>query len=154
MNIQIHQAETAQQVASVRILFLDYLCFIEAYLGQTLSFQGTETEFADFPHTYDALWLAEVNGKPLGAVGLKPFDNRAGELKRLWVAPEGRGHGIGEALCLTCIQGAREQGYSRLLLDTDRGLIHANSVYERLGFVDIDRYYNNPMDSRFMALSL
>jgi len=154
MSLQIRRAETTEQIACVRVLFLDYLHFIEAYLGQTLSFQGTEREFADFPQTYDALWLAEVNGDRVGAVGLKPFDDRTGELKRLWVTPEGRGHGVGQALCQACIQGARDHGYARLLLDTDRGLTHANSVYERLGFVDIDRYYDNPMDSRFMALDL
>jgi len=34
------------------------------------------------------------------------------------------------------------------------GLIHANAVYEALGFEDIEKYYDNPMDSRFMGLAL
>ncbi|MGJ8560902.1 MAG: GNAT family N-acetyltransferase [Litorimonas sp.] len=152
--MDIKRATTPDDIAHVKALFLDYLRFIETYLGQSLSFQGTETEFADFPHTYDTLWLARLNHAPAGAVGLKPFEPGTAELKRLWVSPEARGHGIGNALCVACIEGARAQGYTRLLLDTDRGLTHANGVYERLGFADIDRYYDNPMDSRFMALSL
>lgn len=154
MTLQVRLATTSTHTASVRALFLDYLRFIERYLGQTLDFQGTEREFADFPHTYDALWLAELAGEPVGAVGLKPFDTGRAELKRLWVAPAGRGRGVGEALCRACIAGARERGYQTLLLDTDRGLAHANAIYERLGFADITRYYDNPMDSRFMALEL
>ena len=150
----IHRAETPEDIAHVKALFLDYLHFIEDYLGQTLSFQGTEAEFAGFPNAYDALWLARLDGAPVGAVGLKPFGPGTAELKRLWVAPEARGHGFGEALCRACIEGARDHGYTRLLLDTDRGLTQANSVYERLGFRDIERYYDNPMDSRFMALDL
>jgi carbonic anhydrase len=150
----ILRAETPEQIAAVKALFLDYLRFIEDYLGQSLAFQGTDSEFADFPHTYDALWLANHADKPVGAVGLKPFKDKAAELKRLWVSPNARGHGLGEALCRICIEGAKAQGYTRLLLDTDRGLSHANAVYERLGFRDIDRYYDNPMDSRFMALDL
>lgn len=150
----IRSAETPADIAQVRSLFLDYLRFIEAYLGQSLTFQGTDKEFADFPQTYDALWLAELDGQPVGAVGLKPFEPGTAELKRLWVSPEGRGHNIGQALCKACIQGAKAHGYQRLLLDTDRGLDHANSIYERLGFTDIPRYYDNPMDSRFMALDL
>lgn len=150
----LRRATTPDDIASVKALFLDYLRFIEAYLGQTLSFQGTEAEFADFPQTYDALWLATLKGEPAGAVGLKPFEPGTAELKRLWVSPTARGYGIEEALCVACIEGARAQGYNRLLLDTDRGLTHANSVYERLGFRDIARYYDNPMDSRFMALTL
>lgn len=152
--MDIRRATAPDDIAHVKALFLDYLRFIETYLGQSLSFQGTAAEFADFPQTYAGLWLASLDGGPSGAVGLKPFAPNTAELKRLWVAPDARGHGIGEALCVACIKGARAQGYSRLLLDTDRGLTHANRVYERLGFRDIDRYYDNPMDSRFMALNL
>ena len=152
MNIVL--AETDAQIAAVKSLFLDYLRFIEAYLGQSLSFQGTQTEFADFPQTYDALWLAIHKDQPVGAVGLKPFKDKTAELKRLWVSPEARGLNLGETLCVTCIEGAKQHGYTRLLLDTDRGLNHANAIYERLGFTDIERYYDNPMDSRFMALDL
>lgn len=154
MSARIVKAETPENVASVRGLFLDYLRFVEDYLGQSLGFQGTDKEFADFPATYDALWLAELNGAPVGAVGLKPFEGKTCELKRLWVAPAGRGHGLGEALCRACLEGARAHGYARMLLDTDRGLLHANSIYERLGFRDVEKYYDNPMDSRFMALDL
>jgi GNAT superfamily N-acetyltransferase len=147
-------AQTPEDIARVKALFLDYLRFIEDYLGQSLSFQGTDSEFADFPHTYDALWLAMLDGEAVGAVGLKPFEKDTAELKRLWVDPKARGHGFGEALCAACIQGARDHGYKRLLLDTDRGLGQANAIYERLGFTDIDQYYDNPMESRFMALDL
>lgn len=152
--MEIIHANNDAEIASVKALFLDYLRFIEAYLGQSLSFQGTDAEFADFPHTYDALWLAQLDGENVGAVGLKPFRADTAELKRLWVAPTARGHNLGEALCRTCVEGAKAKGYQRLLLDTDYGLTHANHIYERLGFRDIERYYDNPMDSRFMALNL
>ena len=154
MSHRIIRAETPGDIAAVRALMLDYLRFIEAYLGQSLSFQGTQAEFADFPNSYDALWLAQVSGAPVGAVGLKPFDAGRAELKRLYVAPQARGLGLGEALCRACIEGARVKGYRALLLDTDHGLSQANAVYERLGFTDVPRYYDNPMDSRFMALAL
>lgn len=150
----IRLATSPAEIAAVKALFLDYLRFIENYLGQSLSFQGTDREFANFPQTYDALWLACLDGRDVGAVGLKPFKNGTAELKRLWVDPSARGHGFGDALCRACIEGARKHGYTRLLLDTDHGLTHANGVYERLGFKDVDRYYDNPMESRFMALDL
>ena len=154
MTATVRRAESPDDVAAVRGLFLDYLRFIEDYLGQSLGFQGTEREFADFPQTYHALWLGDVDGRPAGAVGLKQFDETRAELKRLYVRPEGRGAGLGEALCRACIEDATRRGYRTLLLDTDPGLVHANAIYERLGFTDIARYYDNPMDSRFMALEL
>jgi len=76
------------------------------------------------------------------------------ELKRLYCRPDGRGHGLGYKVTRAAMVFAKEFGYKEIYLDTDHGLIHANSVYERLRFKDIEKYYDNPMDSRFMARSL
>lgn len=152
--IQILQAESEDDIAAVRALFLEYLRFVEAYLGQDLSFQGTEKEFADFPHTYDALFLAKLDGAPVAASGLKPFKPGICELKRLYCKPAARGHGLGLKISQATLNKAREIGYAKIYLDTDHGLTHANAVYETLGFEDIDKYYDNPMESRFMALDL
>lgn len=141
-------------IAAVKQIFLEYLEFVEAYLGQTLTFQGTDKEFADFPQTYDTLILAKLVGQPMGACGVKPFKPGICELKRLYCRPEGRGHGLGYKLTELAINSAKAQGYEHMYLDTDHGLTHANHIYESFGFQDIDKYYDNPMDSRFMALKL
>ena len=152
--VHIIEAATADDIAAVRALFLEYLKFVESYLGQDLSFQGTEKEFADFPQTYDALFLAKLNGEPVAACGLKPFKPGICELKRLYCKPAARGHGLGLTLSQATIKKARAIGYAKIYLDTDHGLVHANAVYEALGFKDIEKYYDNPMDSRFMGLDL
>ena len=42
-----------------------------------------------------------------------------------------------------------------MLLDTNRDLVAANAIYEKLGFTDIEKYYDNPLGcSRYMALDL
>lgn len=153
-DVRLKRAETDEDVAAVRALFLEYLQFVESYLGQDLSFQGTEAEFADFPQTYDALFLAELNGVPVAACGLKPFKAEICELKRLYCRPAARGLGLGFKLCQSTLEAARALGYKHMYLDTDSGLTHANAIYEALGFQDIEKYYDNPMDSRFMSLVL
>jgi GNAT superfamily N-acetyltransferase len=154
-NITIGIAKTAEDIAAVKTIFLEYMEFIENYLGESLGFQGTEKEFADFPDIYDALFLAKIDGEPVAACGLKPFKPGICELKRLYSRPEGRGRGLGKKLTQATIIAAREGGYKQIYLDTDPGLIHANAVYEALGFKDIERYYDNPMGcSRYMALTL
>lgn len=153
-NIYISNATTDAEIAAVREIFLEYLQFVERYLGQDLSFQGTEKEFADFPQTYDALFLARRGGEPLAACGLKPFKPGICELKRLYCRPAGRGHGLGLKLSAAAIEKARSLKYRAIYLDTDHGLTHANGIYETLGFRDIEKYYDNPMDSRFMGLNL
>ncbi len=152
--VQILEATSASDIAAVRALFLEYLKFVERYLGQDLSFQGTEKEFADFPQTYDALFLAKKDGEAVAACGLKPFKLGICELKRLYCKPSARGLKLGLKLSQATINKAREIGYEKIYLDTDHGLTHANNVYETLGFEDIEKYYDNPMDSRFMGLDL
>lgn len=153
-DLSLTHATTDSEIAAVREIFLEYLQFVERYLGRDLSFQGTEKEFADFPQTYDALFLAQLDGEPLAACGLKPFKPGICELKRLYCRPAGRGHGLGLKLSAAAIETARSLNYTAIYLDTDHGLTHANSVYETLGFRDIEKYYDNPMDSRFMGLEL
>jgi GNAT superfamily N-acetyltransferase len=153
-NLNVFQAKTPKDVAAVRSLFVEYLQFVEAYLGQDLSFQGTDKEFADFPQTYDALFLARLDGAPVAACGVKPFRPAICELKRLYCRPSARGKGIGLSLSQAAISKGRELGYRHMYLDTDYGLTHANAIYEALGFQDIEKYYDNPMESRFMSLAL
>lgn len=151
----INLAKTPQDIAAVKAIFLEYMEFIEAYLGESLGFQGTEKEFAEFPDIYDALFLAKIDGEPVAACGLKPFKPGICELKRLYCRPAGRGHKLGRKLTEATITEARQRGYEQMYLDTDPGLTHANAVYETLGFTDIERYYDNPMGcSRYMALTL
>lgn len=153
-DVQISGVTTNADIAAVREIFLEYLEFVQAYLGQDLSFQGTAKEFADFPQTYDALFLARLDGAPIAACGLKPFKPGICELKRLYCRPAGRGHGVGLKLSAAAIDKARSLKYEAIYLDTDQGLSHANAIYETLGFQDIEKYYDNPMDSRFMGLKL
>ena len=53
------------------------------------------------------------------------------------------------------LQKAKSFGYKYMYLDTNPDLVHANKIYEALGFEDIDQYYENPLVcSRYMALQL
>ncbi len=148
-------AVSAEDIAAVKSIFMEYMRFIEDYLGESLNFQGTEKEFAEFPHIYDALLLAKLDDRPVAACGIKPFKPGICELKRLYCRPAGRGHKLGLKLTEASIANARARGYKQMFLDTDPGLVSANAIYEGLGFTDIERYYDNPMGcSRYMALDL
>ena len=93
-----------------------------AWLGVDLSFQGFAEEMAALPGCYappqGRLWSAELDGKPVGCVGIRPFSEGTCEMKRLYVEPDARGHGAGHALALAGIRAAKELGYKRILLDT------------------------------------
>jgi GNAT superfamily N-acetyltransferase len=55
-------------------------------------------------------------------------------LASMWVAPEARGHGVGEQLILAVMGWARAAGHSRLLLDVADQNLPAVALYERMGF--------------------
>ena len=155
MSDLIIQAIAPKDVEHVRSIFLDYIAFIEDFLGQSIGFQNTDEEFKTFPAMYRALFLATLDGTPVGACGVKAFQPNIAELKRLYVLPAGRGHSFGQRLITAAIDFSKNSGFEKMYLDTDPGLTHANSIYEALGFSDIERYYGNPMGcSRYMALDL
>lgn len=67
------------------------------------------------------------------------------ELRRLRVAPETRGQGIGARLCHKVIEWSRTQGYRTLVVNTTTPQLPALQLYRKLGFHDagisfIDRY--------------
>ena len=56
------------------------------------------------------------------------------ELRMLGVAPAARGRGIAEALVRACLEQARADGASGVVLSTQTQMAAAQRLYERLGF--------------------
>jgi GNAT superfamily N-acetyltransferase len=59
--------------------------------------------------------------------------SRIGVMNDLFVAPEGRGGGVADALIAACLEQARERGASSLGWQTARDNHRAQAVYERVG---------------------
>lgn len=148
-------ADSAAGVADARQLFRDYA----AGLGVDLCFQGFDAELATLPGKYappdGRLLIARDGDAAVGCIGLRRLDATTGEVKRLYVRPVARGHGLGEALARRVIDAAREIGYRRLVLDTLAPMTEARSLYRSLGFREIPRYYANPLSGvTYMELVL
>ena len=88
------------------------------------------------------IYLVYVDGALAGCVGMKPSDEEHAELKRLYVRPAFRGNNLGERLTRRIMDDAREAGYRWLRLDTLPGLKTALALYRRMGFREIDAYYD------------
>lgn len=142
---EIIPAVSKGDIASIRQLFEQYA----ASLGIDLSFQHFQSELASLPGDYapprGALFLARVAGLPAGCIGLRPFSDSVGELKRLYIAPAHRGHGLARSLVSTAIAAARQIGYDALVLDTLASMKPAIALYESFGFKRTTAYYPNPL---------
>lgn len=154
--MQVVQATTPQDWAEVERLIRDYL----DGLPFEVDFQDVDAELADLPGVYGqpdgaALLVRLGDGRFVGVAGVRRFDQRDAELKRMYLEPAARGRGAGRLLAEVAISVARSLGYRRLLLDTVARLGTAMAIYEALGFVEIEPYRPNPLeDARYFALDL
>ena len=104
--------------------------------------------------------VAVLNKFPVGMVSATELDEDATvDLISLWVAPSGRGFGVGDALVEAVIKWASEQNASSVSLDVTEGNQQAIKLYLRHGFVDMGKLVlHNPEEKperRFLkSLSL
>ena len=158
MTVAIRLASTARDIEGARELMRRYA----AWTGINLCFQNFDAELAELPGKYvaprGALWLAVANetDEPVGVIAVRPIDERACEMKRLWVEPAAQGAGLGRKLAQTAIEFANAAGYSEMKLDTLRTRMPAAiAMYRSLGFVDTEPYTPNPeADVLYLSLDL
>jgi GNAT superfamily N-acetyltransferase len=97
---------------------------------------------ADFVRPHGVFLVAYVAGDPVGCGGVRPLRDVAGvgEVKRVWVEPSHRGHGVSRLLLSALEERARELGYGRLWLDTGPLQREAAGLYETSGYHRIPNY--------------
>jgi len=150
------QTESPEQIAQARELFLEYA----QSLGFSLCFQNFDKELAELPGEYappaGRLLLAEFEGQLAACVALHGLDSGICEMKRLYLRPQFRGHGLGRVLAERIIAEARQIGYQRMRLDTVEPVMKdAVAMYRKLRFREIAPYCANPMAGAiYMELEL
>jgi GNAT superfamily N-acetyltransferase len=80
-------------------------------------------------------YLPEVSAsEPVGLVGGYQQDPGVTELVSMYVRPEGRGRGVGEALIAAVLDWARTRNSASVHLWVTEANKHARLLYERCGF--------------------
>ncbi len=160
MEIKIIPALDRQN--EVRMLFTEYTEMLiegDPEVKEYLGIQNYDDEIWHLEEKYGGpdgrLYLAYYGEELAGCVGLRKMDEEKCELKRLYVRPVFRGKHVGSALVDQLKSDAREIGYSRMLLDTLTFLAPAIKLYEKLGFYEIPKYNNSPLEiSVYMQMDL
>ena len=155
-------AHDPEWIPTVRALFEEY----GASLGFHLCFQSFDDELRTLPGKYappaGRIYLAlteaadaAASGVAVGCVALRPLEDGACELKRMYVRPDWRRAGVARALAERLIVDARAIGYRVMRLDTLHTMTAANRLYEALGFRDAPAYCYNPFpEARYMEFAL
>lgn len=149
-SIEFIVPNTPEELNTLRSMLREYA----QALRIDLCFQGFEAELAELPGDYaaprGALLMAAIDEEPAGCCALRPLDTvdypNACEMKRLYVRPAFRRHGVGRQLAEAILDCARVAGYACVLLDTLNDMESARALYQDLGFEEIEPYYHNPIE--------
>ena len=80
------------------------------------------------------------DGSLVGCGGFKRDTADAAYLKRMWVAPEARGLGLGKRLLEVLEERARALGYRTARLETERTLTEAQQLYRSAGYREVPAF--------------
>lgn len=124
----------AEDLEDLRALFREY----GAWLQVDYCLKDFEAELTGLPGDCvppaGGLWLARADGGIAGCVALKPLGEGICEMKRLWVREPYRGLKLGRRLAEAALQGARDGGQRRVVLETLDFMTAAQALYADLGF--------------------
>jgi GNAT superfamily N-acetyltransferase len=87
-----------------------------------------------------AFLVAYIGGKPVGCGAVRRIEPTVAEIKRMYVAPEARGRGVGRQVLMELETEARRLGATRLVLETGPRQPEALALYSRAGFVEVPNF--------------
>jgi putative acetyltransferase len=78
--------------------------------------------------------VARVEGEPVGCAGLQLLEPEVGEVRRMYVRPAHRGHGVSRMLLAAVEELARAHGVRTLRLETGDLQPEAIGLYQSTGY--------------------
>ena len=113
----------------------------EAGFDPALSISATDDEMSPPAGLF---LLATLRGEPVGCGALKFHPGAPAEVKRMWVASEVRGLGLGRRLLAELEARAAAHGVRVLRLETNRALSEAISLYRTAGYHEVEAFNDEP----------
>jgi putative acetyltransferase len=87
-----------------------------------------------------AFVVGVLDERAVGCGAFRPMEQTVAEIKRMFVAPDFRRRGYGQAILADLERRAAEAGYRRVRLETGDGQPESIRLYERCGYRRISNY--------------
>ena len=88
--------------------------------------------------------VARLRSRPVGCGALRFHGDELADLKRMWVAPEARGLGLGRRLLQGLERLAGEHGVKVVRLETNGTLTEAIALYRSSGYQEVTAFNDEP----------
>jgi GNAT superfamily N-acetyltransferase len=103
----------------------------------------------------DGAFLVGYEGdRAVACGGLRRLEDGVCEIKRMYVVPAARSHGVGRALLEALEAAARELGYERVRLDAGPEQRHSKILFAATGYTEIAPYNPNHIADYWAEKSL
>ncbi len=99
--------------------------------------RGLVTGVADMTPPNGLFLLARLDGRPVGCGALLVEPGGHGHIRRMWIAREARGLGLGRRMLGALEDEARVLGLHVVRLETNRALDEAKSLYRSEGYEEV-----------------
>ena len=113
--------------------------YVNGLLAGQLAPNDTGADIEDIPSAYfqddrNHFWVAELDGRVLGMIGVAQEGEHRGEIRRLRVAPDAQSSGIAERLIEAALAHCTHHGYVKIVFDTRFERDSAMDLFDRFGF--------------------
>ena len=105
---------------------------------------GISSEPHELTPPAGAAFVAYLHGEPVGCGAVKHHPGEPSELKRMWVAPDARGLGLGRRMLATLEACARDSGARVAHIETNAILGEALALYRSTGWREVPRFNDEP----------
>ena len=155
--MRLYQVETEEHKQYIRELFWEYLQWANQNVNENFNVNfDIAAMLDDDMRTLDKflppdgrLLLCVVDDQLAGLACMKKLSDAVCEVKRMYVRPNFRGHGLGRALLQGLIDEARHMGYLIMRLDSARFMKEAHALYRSTGFREIESYEGSEIPEAF-----
>ena len=134
-------------------------CFDQYYMELAGEF-GYEVDTAlplsveDLTRPRGLVLIVRDEGSPVGCGAVKLLSNGIGEIKRMWVSPAVRGHGLGGRLLEALESAAAAAGKTVTRLETNEQLGPALAMYQKRGYVQVEPFNDEPFGTHWFRKDL
>jgi DNA-binding MarR family transcriptional regulator/GNAT superfamily N-acetyltransferase len=101
---------------------------------------STSADAAELTLPAGALLVARLRRRPVGCGAVRLHERGVAHVKRMWVAPEARGLGLGRRLLGELESLARDRGAAVARLETNRSLTEAIALYRASGYREVGAF--------------